>query len=378
MTKAQLFRLLAVGAAVLVGVVAAGSAPAAQGNTYTVHPLVSNGGVPAPTTDPHLVNAWGLTAGPTTPWWVSDNGVDLSTIYKADGSKQGLEVHVNNAPTGAVFANIPGNFPVGAANQSALFIWSTESGTTGSGTIQGWHPSIGTTAQVKVTSPGAVYKGLAIATTATGPRLYATDFAQGRVDVFNGAWAPVTTAGGFVDPSLPDRYAPFGIQTIGKRIFVTYAKQSGGTDELHGQSLGIVDAYDVDGRLLARVAQHGQLNAPWGLALAPATFGRFGGDCARRQLRRRSDQRVWGAPEWAVRAPRRASHRRREVRRDRRALGAPVRARRSEQRSGEHAVLHRRAERRVGRTLRLDHGELTSPARDLPAGETRRRAFAMD
>ena len=278
MTKAQLFRLLAVGAAVLVGVVAARSAPAAQGNTYTVHPLVSNGGVPAPTTDPHLVNAWGLTAGPTTPWWVSDNGVDLSTIYKADGSKQGLEVHVNNAPTGAVFANIPGNFPVGAANQSALFIWSTESGTTESGTIQGWHPSIGTTAQVKVTSPGAVYKGLAIATTGTGPRLYATDFAQGRVDVFNGAWAPVTTAGGFVDPSLPDRYAPFGIQTIGTRIFVTYAKQSGGTDELHGQSLGIVDAYDVDGRLLARVAQHGQLNAPWGLALAPATFGRFGGD----------------------------------------------------------------------------------------------------
>lgn len=272
MTKAQLSRLLAVGAVVLVGVVAAGSAPAAQDNSYTVHPLVSNGGVPAPITDPHLVNAWGLTAGPTTPWWVSDNGIDLSTLYKADGSKQGLEVHVNTAPTGAVFANIAGNFPVGA-NQPAFFIWSTETGT-----IQGWQSSIGTTAQVKVTSPGAVYKGLAIATTSTGPRLYATDFKQGRVDVFNGAWAPVATAGGFVDPSLPDGYGPFGIQTIGTRIFVTYAKQSGGTDEVDGQSLGIVDAYDVDGRLLARVAQHGQLNAPWGLALAPATFGRFGGD----------------------------------------------------------------------------------------------------
>src|SRR5713101_6903632 len=181
MTKTQLIRLLAVGAAVLVGAVAAGSAPAAQDdNSYTVHPLISNGGVPAPMTDPHLVNAWGLTAGPTSPWWVSDNGVDLSTIYKADGSKQGLEVHVDSAPTGAVFANIPGNFPVGPANRSAIFIWSTETGT-----IQGWHPTIGTTAQAKVTSPGAVYKGLAIATTATGPRLYATDFTQGRVDVFN-------------------------------------------------------------------------------------------------------------------------------------------------------------------------------------------------
>jgi uncharacterized protein (TIGR03118 family) len=273
MTKAQLSRLLAVSAVLLVGIVAAGSAPAAQDNSYTVHPLSSNGGVPAPMTDPHLVNAWGLTAGPTTPWWVSDNGIDLSTLYKADGSKQALEVHVNAAPTGAVFANIPGNFPVGTANQSALFIWSTETGT-----IQGWHPTIGTTAQVKVTSPGAIYKGLAIATTATGPRLYAADFKQGRVDIFNGAWAPVTTAGGFVDPNLPDGYAPFGIQTIGTRIFVTYAKQSGGTDELHGQSLGIVDAYDLDGRLLTRVAQHGQLNAPWGLALAPSTFGRLGGD----------------------------------------------------------------------------------------------------
>jgi uncharacterized protein (TIGR03118 family) len=273
MTKAQLCRLLAVCATVLAGIAAAGSATAGQDNSYAIHPLVSNGGVPAPVTDSHLVNAWGLSAGPTTPWWVSDNGVDLSTLYKADGSKQGLEVQVDGAPTGTVFANIPGNFPVGPANQSALFIWSTETGT-----IQGWNQSVGATAQLKASSPGALYKGLAIATTATGPRLYASDFAHGRVDVFNGAWAPVTTAGGFVDPSLPDGYAPFGIQTIDTRIFVTYAKQSGGTDELHGQSLGFVDAYDVDGHLLARVAQHGQLNAPWGLAIAPATFGRFGGD----------------------------------------------------------------------------------------------------
>src|SRR5437899_8772364 len=109
MTKAQLFRLLAVCTTVLAGVAAASSAAAGQDNSYTVHPLVSNGGVPAPMTDPHLVNAWGLAAGPTTPWWVSHNGVDLSTTYKADGTTQGLEVHVDSARAGEVFANIPGN-----------------------------------------------------------------------------------------------------------------------------------------------------------------------------------------------------------------------------------------------------------------------------
>jgi uncharacterized protein (TIGR03118 family) len=260
-------------AAIAVGIVAAGSAAAAPTGTYTVTPLVSNGAVPtAQPPDAHLVNAWGLTAGPTTPWWVSDNGTDLSTLYNADGTKRSTEVHVDSAPTGLVFAGAAGNFPVGA-NQPSVFIWSTETGT-----IQGWHPSIGNTAQVTVTTPGAVYKGLAIATTASGPQLYATDFVQGRVDVFNGQWQPVATPGGFVDPSLPRGYGPFGIQTIGSRIFVSYAKQSGDEDELHGQGLGVVDAFDVNGNLIERVAQHGQLNAPWGLALAPATFGQFGGD----------------------------------------------------------------------------------------------------
>jgi uncharacterized protein (TIGR03118 family) len=270
MRKLRLVAILAFA----LGAVSAGPAPAAQDNVYTVTPLVSNGYLPtAKPPDPNLVNAWGLVAGPTSPWWVSDNGTDLSTLYRGDGTKIGLEVHVNTAPTGIVFANIPGNFPVGALNRPAIFIFSTESGT-----IQGWHPTVGNTAQVKVTTAGAVYKGLAIAATATGPQLYASDFTQGRIDVFNGAWMPVTTPGGFVDASLPDGYGPFGIQAIGSRIFVTYAKQSGGHDELHGQGLGIVDAYDVNGNLLERVAQHGQLNAPWGLAQAPANFGRFSGD----------------------------------------------------------------------------------------------------
>ncbi len=114
--------------------------------------------------------------------------------------------------------------------------------------------------------------------TRDGPRLYATDFHNGRVDVWDSSWNLITSAT-FTDPSIPAGYGPFGIQRIGETIFVTYAKQDAdAADELHGQGLGFVDAYDTSGNLLGRVAQHGQLNAPWGLALAPASFGRFGGD----------------------------------------------------------------------------------------------------
>ncbi len=226
---------------------------AAVSGRYTVTALVSNNGVPGATVDASLVNAWGLVAGPGTPWWVSDNGADFSTLYNATGVKRNLNVSVDGAPTGIVFNGASTSFRVGPSNAGALFIFATEGGT-----IAGWNPSLGTAAQVKVDSSGAgaIYKGLAIATTATGPQLYATDFHNARIDVVT-----------------------FGIQTIGARIFVTYAKQGpGAKDEIDGQGLGFVDAFDTDGNLLARVAQHGQLNAPWGLALAPASFGRSGGD----------------------------------------------------------------------------------------------------
>src|SRR5207249_457710 len=164
---------------------------------------------------------------------------------------------------------------VGETNAPARFIFSTLSGT-----IKGWASVLGGTAQTRVdgSESGAVFTGLAIATTPTGPQLYAANFGNARVDVFDGAWNPVVTPGGFTDPKLPEGYAPFGIQTIGTRVFVAYAKQGEDGDEVAAQGLGIVDAYDTSGALLVRVAQHGQLNAPWGLALAPESFGRFGGD----------------------------------------------------------------------------------------------------
>jgi uncharacterized protein (TIGR03118 family) len=269
--RALLVTALVVGAAV----VAASPLTAAERNSYTVTPLVSDQPGVAAQTDSNLVNAWGLTSGPTSPWWVSDNGTDKSTLYRgSDGAPQGgpLVVNVGGGPTGAVFnATAAFALPTGG---KALFIFDSEDGK-----VRGWNGVQGTNSIVVAdrSNVDAIYKGLAIADTSAGPRLYAADFHNARVDVFDGSFGLVP--GGFVDQSLPSGYAPFGIQTIGDRVFVTYAKQDADAeDELAGQSLGFVDVFSTAGDLLGRVAQHGQLNAPWGLALAPSSFGRFAGD----------------------------------------------------------------------------------------------------
>jgi uncharacterized protein (TIGR03118 family) len=261
--------------ALVLGAAAVAVAPltAAERNSYTVTSLVSDQPGVAAQTDPNLVNAWGLTSGPTSPWWVSDNGTQKSTLYRgSDGAIQGLVVAVAGGPTGAVFNPTAGFvLPTGG---KALFIFDSEDGK-----VRAWNGAQGTTAIVVKDRSGedAIYKGLAIADTSAGPRLYAADFHNARVDVFDGSFGLVP--GGFVDQSLPSGYAPFGIQTIGDRVFVTYAKQDADAeDELAGQSLGFVDVFSTAGDLLGRVAQHGQLNAPWGLALAPSSFGRFAGD----------------------------------------------------------------------------------------------------
>jgi uncharacterized protein (TIGR03118 family) len=252
--------------------VAASPLAAAERNSYTVTPLVSDQPGVAARTDPNLVNAWGLTASGTSPWWVSDNGTDLSTLYRGDGTVQGLVVHVDGGPTGTVFNPTTGFvLPTGG---KALFLFDSEDGI-----VRAWNGAQGTTAipVANRSNVGAIYKGLAIADTAAGPRLYAADFHNARIDVFNGTFGLVP--GGFEDSSLPAGYAPFNVQTIGDRVFVAYAKQDeAAEDEVAGQGTGFVDAYNLVGNLLGRVAQHGQLNAPWGLALAPEGFGRFGGD----------------------------------------------------------------------------------------------------
>jgi uncharacterized protein (TIGR03118 family) len=255
-------------------VIALAVAAAAEAGGFVVTPLVSNNGVPGTVTDPNLVNSWGLVAGPTTPWWVADNGANVSTLYTGAGVRINLVVNVGDAPTGIVFNNTMGfSLPTGGP---AHFLFDSEAGV-----ISGWNG--GTNAQTfrDLSKTGAVFKGLAIASTNAGPRLFATDFAHSRIDVFDSSGTLLSKPFyAFNDFLIPRNFAPFGIQAIGSRIYVTYAeRQPGSTDEAHGQGLGIVDAYDAStGFLVARIATGGALNAPWGLALAPPSFGNAAGD----------------------------------------------------------------------------------------------------
>jgi len=247
-------------------------------NAFTVTNLVSDQPGMAVQTDPNLVNAWGLAASAATPWWVADNGTNVSTLYDASGNPfpvgSPLVVSVPDAPTGAV-AYTGGAFTVGTAAGagSSKFLFSTEEGK-----ILGWHPGL-TAAIVGVdaSAGGAIFKGLAV----IGDTLYATDFHNGRVDVYDGSFNPVAMpAFAFTDPSIPAGFAPFGIQAINGNLFVTFAKQDNDAkDDVHGRGLGYVDEFDpTSGMLISRVAAGGPLNAPWGLAWAPSGFGRFGGD----------------------------------------------------------------------------------------------------
>jgi uncharacterized protein (TIGR03118 family) len=256
---------------------------AEPGNSYRVQNLVSDGFVTtAQPPDPLLVNGWGIAASASSPWWVSAADSNTSLIYNATGVRSQLVVQVPGGPTGIVSSSGTG-FVVtdGAASGAARFIWAAEDGT-----ISAWSPAVPPTTLSHVMVPnasapahGASYKGLALAQTATGTFLYAADFHNSHVDVFDSAFHAVTIAGGFVDPTLPAGFAPFGIQRIGTMVFVAYAKQDDDAEEeVAGDGLGYVSAFNPDGTFVTRVASRDALNAPWGMALAPANFGRFSGD----------------------------------------------------------------------------------------------------
>lgn len=266
-----------VGILAVLASAAIGLHAAEKGNRYEVRNLVSDGTIPAAHIDPNLVNAWGLTASATSPWWVANNETATSTLYDADGNPRPLVVQVPGAPTGIVF-NGGAGFVVtnGASSGPARFIFASEDGT-----ISGWNPGVAPTQAVVgfTATDGANYKGLTLAHTSNGDFLYAADFHNAKVDVIDSAFQLVSLAGAFVDPNLPDGFAPFGIQVIGDSILVAYAKQDAGAeDEVTGEGLGFVSAFRPDGAFITRVASRGALNAPWGIALAPADFGRFGGD----------------------------------------------------------------------------------------------------
>jgi uncharacterized protein (TIGR03118 family) len=272
---------LAILAAVLITAAPASSFHRAAGaNAFVVRALVSDGYLAGTTVDSKLVNAWGLAASERGPWWIANEATDTSTLYDGTGGKRALVVTVGGGPTGIVSNGTTG-FVVrdGAASAPARFIFACEDGK-----IRGWAGSVptasSTVTEVAVDNSrrGAVYRGLAMATAPDGSTyLYAADFHNGRVDVFDAEWRPVRWKVAFVDRKIPSWYNEFGIQAIGSRIFVTYAGPApvNGNDSPTG---GYVDVFDLRGTLLARVGRMGPLNQPVDVALAPPSFGKFGGD----------------------------------------------------------------------------------------------------
>ena len=266
-----------------------GSLPAhAATNTFQQVNLLSDIPGLALHTDPNLVNPWGISHSATSPFWVSDNGTGVSTLYNGAGTKQSLVVTIpppdgsppgtTATPTGQVF-NGTTDFTVtnGTTSAPSRFIFATEDGT-----ISGWNPTVDPTHAILAvdnSASEAIYKGLAIGANANGNFLYAANFHAGTIDVFDKDFHQVQLAGSFTDPDIHRGFAPFNIQNLGGKLYVTYAKQDADReDDVAGSANGFVDIFDTTGNLLQRLATRGRLNSPWGLAFAPASFGAFAGD----------------------------------------------------------------------------------------------------
>src|SRR6266480_830729 len=238
--------------------------------------------------DPLLVNPWGITTRGTSPFWVANNGTSSTQLIRGDVS--GSPVVLNGSPQ---TITIPGGLPTGAvSNTTSDFVVTPPVGSSApalfifdsiTGNINAWIGALGNTTQIVASQPGHVYTGLAIGSNSGGNRLYAADFANGTIDVYNGSFTPTTTTGGFVDATIPtapgNTYHPFNIQNIGGFLYIMYAKVDPMTgDEEAGVGNGFVRRFNTDGiRDLTFGINNGPLNAPWGATIAPVSFGIFGG-----------------------------------------------------------------------------------------------------
>jgi|GEM_PF-534177 len=256
--------------------------PAAT-TVYLATDLVSDQPGVARVTDPTLINAWGISLSPTSPFWVSSAGGDLSEVYAGDvnGSAiaQPLKVTIpGGSPTGQVF-NGTSDFVVsnGTTSAPAFFIFAGEEGF-----VTGWNPTVApaTSAHTAFTATdGSIYKGIALANNGTGNFLYLADFHNNQIDVLDKDFHLVTLSGNFTDPNLPAGYAPFNVAAINGKLYVTYAKQDAAAeDDVVGPGLGFVNVFDLNGNFQQRLVSNGALNAPWAVVQAPASFGDFGGD----------------------------------------------------------------------------------------------------
>jgi uncharacterized protein (TIGR03118 family) len=256
----------------------------APGSAYRQTNLISDVAGLAPVLDPLLVNPWGITFRGTSPFWVANNGTSTTQLIRGDVG--GAPVTLNASPQ---TINIPGGLPTGTVSNSttdfqitppgggtpaaALFIFSSITGN-----IVAWNGASGATAQNVVAMPGHVLTGLAIGANGGGNRLYAADFANNHIDVFNQTFTSTTVTGGFVDATIPAGYAPYNIQNLGGSLYVAYDKVGVGGRPEDGVGNGFVRKFNTDGiRDLTFAINNGALNAPWGLVIAPASFGIFGG-----------------------------------------------------------------------------------------------------
>jgi uncharacterized protein (TIGR03118 family) len=277
-----------------------GGAPPAAAMGFTDTALVTDNDTvvaTALTIDANLQNPWGIAVAPGSPFWISDNNNNLSTLYSGIGANEtqgvtgsasvGVAIPASAAgvqakPTGQVY-NGNGGFMITTSmgQESALFIFDGEGGT-----IAAWAKDSGATA-VTAYDDGvanganhAVYKGLAIGTVGGATYLYATDLHNNKVDVFDTNFSkPAAMQGKFVDPNIPAGFVPFGIAALNGDLYVTFAQRDSAMhDETTGAGLGYVDIFDFSGNLISQFASAGPLNAPWGIAIAPAGFGSLQGD----------------------------------------------------------------------------------------------------
>jgi uncharacterized protein (TIGR03118 family) len=251
------------------------SAMRAQQTGYSQTNLVSNTAGVATTTDPQLLNPWGISILPGQDFWIADNNSGVSTLYDAQGTKNALVVTIPGAthnpngncspgcPTGTV-SNGNGSYFGGGS-----FIFDTEDGI-----IANWTGASTAVVAFDNSASGAVYKGLALLNSTF---LLAANFNSGKVDIYDRNFTPTSLSGSFTDPNLPVGFAPHGIHVIGNQIYVAYAMQDTAKhDAQPGAGLGQIDVFDANGNFMSTfVAVGAQLNAPWGILAAPATFGTF-------------------------------------------------------------------------------------------------------
>jgi uncharacterized protein (TIGR03118 family) len=249
----------------------------AQQTGYSQTNLVANTAGVANHTDAQLSNPWGISFIPGQPFWISNNNGGTSTLYDAQGNKDALVVSIpvaahnpcpQGCPTGTVANSQAGYFGNGT------FLFDTEDGI-----IANWTGQGNTVTVVDNSAAGAVYKGLAVLTNNEGTFLLAANFNSGKIDVFDRNFNAAHLVGNLTDPNLPAGYAPHGIKVIANLILVAYAQQDGAKhDPTIGAGLGLVDAFDTEGNFHGTFASGGTLNAPWGMVMAPATFGTLAGD----------------------------------------------------------------------------------------------------